>query len=79
MMNSSQLDLWPLEVARLPWGGRSPRALTKVQMLLFSRREPQKDDRFFVDPDQRDLFHAAIKGPRRSVGAPLLVEPMIGG
>jgi len=28
-MNSDQLDLWPAEVAALPWGGRSPRALAQ--------------------------------------------------
>ena len=28
-MHSDQLDLWPLEVAALPWGGQSPRALAQ--------------------------------------------------
>jgi len=28
-MNSEQLDLFPLEVAALPWGGQSPRALAR--------------------------------------------------
>ena len=55
-----------------PWDGRSPRDLTKIKKLLFLRREPQKDDRFFVDPGQYDLFRAAIRGRRRYGGAPTL-------
>ena len=74
-MNSSQLDLWPAWVSAIPWGGRSPRALTRVNNLLFLRRKPQKDDRFFVDPFQIDMFPAAItNAPRIYRGAPLLVE-----
>jgi len=79
-MNSGQLDLWPSEVARLPWGGRSPRSLTltRCSKALFLRREPQKDDCFFVDPKQYDLFRAAIPGRFQYGGAPLLV-PLRGG
>jgi len=75
-----QLDLWQAELDGLPWQGQSPRALTKVGLSLFSRREPQKDDRFFVDPNQIDLFRAAKrKAPREfSRGAPLLL-PFDGG
>jgi len=58
---------------RIPWGGRSPRSLTKVNMALFLRREPQKDDCFFVDANQFDLFRAAIPGRRQYGGAPLLL------
>ena len=29
-MNSDQLDLWPDEVAVLPWGGQSPRAMAQL-------------------------------------------------
>ncbi len=72
-MNSTQLDLWELEVGRLPWRGQSPRALTRVAMSLFLRREPQKDDRFFVDPNQIDLFLEAIPRPPQYGGAPLLL------
>ncbi len=73
-MNSTQLDLWEHEVAALPWRGVSPRVLTRGSKALFLRREPQKDDRFFVDPNQRDLFLAAITGPPQYGGAPLLLE-----
>ena len=72
-MYSAQLDLWQAELDALPWQGQSPRALTRVAKALFLRPEPQKDDRFFADPDQTDLFHAAKKGPRASLGAPTLL------
>jgi len=73
-MNSKQLDLWQEELDALPWQGRNPRALTRVAKSLFLRREPQKDDRFFVDPYQCDLFRAAkIRRPGYR-GAPLLEE-----
>ena len=57
----------------VPWDGRSPRDLTRGRMLLFSRREPQKPERFFIDGNQGDLFPAAIRGPLEYRGAPLLV------
>jgi len=75
-MNSDQLELWPamsLEERRRPWGGRSPRGLTRGHKSLFLRREPQNDDGFFVDPGQYDLFLEAIQGRPRYGGAPLLV------
>ena len=58
---------------RVPWGGSSPRSLTRAARALFSKRELQKDDRFFVDPDQLTLFPEAIVGPRRYGGAPCLL------
>jgi len=71
-VNSSQLDLWQRGLDDLPWGGRSPRALTKGRLALFLRREPLKDERFFVDPDQLELFPAAKKR-RVSLPAPSLL------
>ena len=71
-MNSEQLDLWEREVAVLPWRGQSPRSLTRVQMSLFLRREPQKDDRFFIDPNQVDMWPPAENAPGIYSGAPLL-------
>jgi len=68
-----QLDLWQAELDALPWQGRAPRELTRGFIPLFLRREPQKDDRFFVDVNQVDLFHAAKKGAPGSPGAPLLL------
>jgi len=81
-----QLDLWGKELAALPWGGQSPRSLvqarhaqllTSVEKSLFLRREPQKDDRFFVAPDQLELWVPAQKRPVYD-GAPLLA-PLPGG
>jgi len=69
----AQLDLWGWSVDDLPWGGQSPRALTRAAKALFLRREPQKDDSFFVDPDQYDLFLAAITGRPQYGGAPSLL------
>ena len=62
---------WTVE----PWNGYRPRALTRCSKRLFLRQEPQKDDCFFVDPDQVDMWPSALKAPRISLGAPLLVEP----
>ena len=74
-MNSDQLDLWQSEVAALPWGGQSPRALTKVGLGLFSRHKPPKDERFFSDPCQLELFSEGVGGPPvRYRGAPLLLS-----
>ncbi len=71
-MRQLSLLLGDVEVL-VPWEGRSPRLLTRASKALFSRREPQKDDRFFVDPDQYDLFLAAIRGRPRYGGAPSLL------
>jgi len=68
-----QLDLWPEWVEWLLWEGQSPRSLTRSQKGLFLRREPQKDDNFFADPDQLDLFHEATIGPPQYEGAPSLL------
>ena len=63
-----------------PWEGASPRSLTKGAQLLFLRREPQKDDCDFLDPDQMDLVREAERGPPRYGGAPsLLPLPKMGG
>jgi len=68
-----QLDLFE-DVVTLPWYGKSPRSLTRVAEALFLRREPQKDDRFVVDPNQYDLWLPAKKAPRKYRGAPSLKE-----
>ncbi len=69
-----QLDLFQEELDALPWGGQSPRSLTRASIAVFLRRKPQKDDCFFVDLDQTDLWPAAKKAPRIYRGAPLLKE-----
>jgi len=72
-MAQLQLDLWQVELDALPWQGRNPRGLTKSQKVLFLRPEPQKADRFFVDPFQYDMFPEAMKGSHQYGGAPLLL------
>ena len=70
----AQLDLELSDIrVRIPWSGESPRSLTRVQIALFLKRERQKDDCFFVDPDQLDLFLEATVGPLGYRGAPLLL------
>ncbi len=60
---------------RIPWDGQSPRGLTRVSKLLFFKRERQKQERFFADPNQVDLFGAGEQcRPVLYRGAPLLVE-----
>jgi len=71
-----QLDLFGFElpgVPAAPWGGRSPRGLTRGANLIILRQEPQKDDRNRFDPNQYDLFRAAIPGRSRYGGAPSLL------
>ena len=67
-----QLDLWQAAVDALPWGGRSPRDLTKARNALFSKREEAKTLVVMPDPRQVDMFDAAIKGSPEYQGAPLL-------
>jgi len=58
----------------VPWGGRSPRDLTREGIRrIFEARAGEKHESFFVDPDQFDLFRAAIRGRRRYGGAPTLL------
>ncbi len=71
---NAQLELGLSDVRKaVPWGGRSPRSLTRVRKALFLRQEPQKDACFFVDQNQIDMFPEAIEGPPQYGGAPLLV------
>ncbi len=71
---AKQLDLWEVELHALPWRGVSPRELTRGRKALFLAQEAQKGDRFFVDPNQLDLFKR--RGPElpKYSGAPLLWE-----
>ncbi len=57
----------------LPWRGVSPRELTRSRIALFLRREPQKQERFFVDTDQTDLFRVAKKGPPQFGGGSFVI------
>ena len=72
-MISVQLDLFE-DVVDLPWYGRAPRSFTRSAVALFLRQEPQKDERFFVDPDQLDLWRRPKRPRKKYSGALLLKE-----
>ncbi len=59
-----QLDLWPREVAALPWGGRSPRSLARE--LVQARLDDFRAGTCGVD-------NSAVRCPRRE--PPELVDP----
>ncbi len=57
---------------RLPWGGRSPRALTRVALRGILKAQADKSVSNFVDPEQYDLWLPIKKAPWQYEGAPLL-------
>ena len=62
------------ERLRIPWDGRSPRALTRVGLsLIFKAQAAKSTSDFSIDPGQYDLFRAAIKGRPQYGGAPSLL------
>jgi len=69
-----QLDLF-LDAARIPWGGRSPRALTKAAQLLFSKHGGEKSMSDFVDGDQIEIWPTDKNGPPSSFGGSPLLLP----
>jgi len=71
----SQLDLWPKEVvaiSKLPWGGRSPRALTRGHLGVILKAQAEKSVSDFVDPDQLEIWVPVKRAPRYA-GAPTLL------
>ena len=69
-----ELNLFP----QLPWGGRSPRALTRIHKVLSLKPEAQGRE-VEMDPRQLDLFRLAEwpvqrKTRRRYGGAPTLLR-----
>ena len=62
----------------LPWGGRSPRALTRGYERFTLKAQAEKSASGFLDPEQCDLWLPKNKAPRIYRGAPLLV-PLKGG
>ncbi len=77
MREGEQLELSLDDVRlRLPWNGRAPRDLTRVALSGIFKARAVKSASDFVRDDQLGLFEARQKeGPRRSPGAPLLIEP----
>ncbi len=63
-----------LDTKRIPWGGRSPRALTRVHLGLIFKPQGGKSVSDSVDPAQYDLWLTVKKAPWKYQGAPLLQE-----
>ncbi len=61
-----ELQLFP----GVPWGGISPRELTRARMSLFLRREPPPHEVPVADPRQLELF--PVKRRFRKKGPPLV-------
>jgi len=53
-----QLDLWPVEGSRVPWGGASLRDLTRGGKLVIFKGDRKKMPAVF-DPLQVEVFHEA--------------------
>jgi len=71
---TAQLDLWQGELDAQPWGGQSLRALTRVANSFIFKAKPPKDERFFIDPEQLELFVIDTKvSPRIWGGTPSLL------
>ncbi len=71
-----QLDLFESTVVgagRVPWEGRSPRALTRGRKRFIFEAQAWKSVGEAVDPEQYDLWLPIKKAPRIYRGAPLLL------
>ncbi len=79
--DGAQLDLGLY--AGEPWGGRSPRGLTRVALGLILNPEVLRERERFFDPAQLELWPAGTayesEGPPVYRGAPLLLELLTGG
>ena len=56
----------------LPWGGRSPRELTRARVSFIFKAGAVKKRERIRDPRQLDLFERAVEGPFVYEGVPLL-------
>ncbi len=72
-----QLEMFGLEVparVRVPWGGVSPRDLTRegIRRIFQARRKKGRPE--CISPGQLDMFDQMdVKAPRSYRGAPLLL------
>ncbi len=75
LLFGEQLSLFEGELAlsRIPWEGRSPRALTRVGLSPIFKAQAEKSVSDFVSADQLELELTGSEGPRVYAGAPLLV------
>ncbi len=72
-----QLELFGAIVIRdraVPWGGSSPRALTRGYKRFTLKAQAAKSVSGFVDPEQYDLWLPMKKAPWIYQGAPLLQD-----
>ncbi len=62
---------------REPWGGRSPRALTRGYGRFILKTQGEKKRERFGFGDQVEMWPELEKGPQLvfQLGAPLLIEP----
>ncbi len=62
-------------IVRIPWDGRSPRALTSGYARFTFRAQAVKNTSGDIDSDQYDLFEARVEGPPPDLweGAPTLL------
>jgi len=73
-----QLDLWPHEVVDRPWGGKSPRELTKGYKRFSLKPRAEKRMVEFVDPDQFDLWLPNVTLPTHTWGGSPSLLPLKG-
>jgi len=69
------LDDVRLQLVVEPWGGLSPRALTRGYERFNLKAQAAKSVSEFVSCDQLEFWPAQIEGPPVYLGAPLLIEP----
>ncbi len=81
MIPGEQLELFeggPVS-SRIPWGGRSPRALTRVALGLILKAQAAKSIGVTADPGQFEIWPERSKGgPLYEGSAPLLPLPWEG-
>ena len=74
----AQLDFF-VDVVNEPWGGRSPRGLTRVALgLIFKAGALEQHERFGFHPDQLGLFDEPDPQLPTYRGASTLL-PLLGG
>jgi len=73
-----QLDLFAYEVSDEPWGGVSPRGLTRSYKRFNLPAWAEKRMVVYVDPEQYDLWLPMKRAPSEYFGAPLLL-PLAAG
>ncbi len=62
------------EMARVPWGGRSPRGLTRAALGVILKPQGEKSTSEFVSCDQLEFWTTDVECPFVYKGAPLLLE-----